>query len=108
MSVQDYGQTFRATRLWRWIKPIGQSRVLEALSLVLIGQVADLLLVWAVLEHFLCLLLVERATHAPVGGLHGEYAGTTDPPPLPHALLDEGMLLISFCCYVGHIKARKL
>ena len=76
--------------------------------LVLFGQANNPLLVRAILKNFLCFVLVERAAHATIGGLHGEYAGTAYLPPLPHALFDEGMHLIFFRCYVGYIEAGQL
>ena len=76
--------------------------------LVLLGQAYNSLLVRAIPKNILCFVLVERAAHASIGGLHGEYAGTAYLSPLPHAFLDEGMHLIFFRCYVGYIKAGEL
>ena len=78
------------------------------MRLVLLGQAYNPFLVGAISKNFLCSVLVERAAHTSIGGLHGEYAGTAYLPPLPHALFDEGMHLIFFRCYVGDIKAGKL
>ena len=68
--------------------PLWDSWFLKAHSLVLVIQPFQLLLIPALPIHFLSLLLIERTTHATVGRVLWEYAGTAQSPALPPAFLD--------------------
>ena len=71
--------------------PIWNSRVLQAQVFVLIGPCQHLLPVTTMQEHFVCLRLVERATHPSVRWMHCEDGRTAHPPALPSAFLEHAL-----------------